>query len=532
MTPKRKITKQRWQQSNSTNSANGTTSSASSKLKRDFPDVSPVALAFLEDNHRYQNDDDATGYISYCDDDAISPRPFRTGSAFCTRDKKESTREIVEESNMQVSFCEMTAAEMNQILDWWSTPKKIRKAELTGTPNQVESGTGKNDSQKPKVSLVSDLNLPLLDQENDVSIEQALAGNSLMCSTPDSKSSNVIGNNFELGSVKHSLFSGPLFSPSSPCESGMSNGIDGEEALPQDLSFYSSLKEVSKFFLFHDTSDTQETTSSKEDPQINNHSVFAFDLTGKDEVDLNVSFVAREQQENIARLVFDTQDMAERVAFLTETSGTDEADHDGDNASLMRERSSSHAATTLFKLPVITKSLHRRRRRRRQRQNAAQRNRSCEDMAPTTTTCDDSVDAWMQLDWKDHVHLWLFRQFMILETTFVSRCLFPVLPIPMLLFLIQRPKVFRYCLLVFVLFGVVIFVPCLMIMMTLWYCYPTSGRVITDGAPMPNLQLFLQHPYYESEHHYSLQSCLPATIAHPSGALEISEARNIDSLIL
>ena len=364
------------------------------------------------------------------------------------------TSETVEESNIQVQFCEMTAQEMKQILDWWST--------------NVD-----NDDDDVPLAAVSifdqpqnSLNLP---DDTDADVNHLLS-TSFISVTPSSPPDVSDVWNCTLDTPRNSSF-----------------GLLIDQPLPQNVSFFSPIQDLS--FLSYRDDETSEACSETFD--FTDLGVGAFFATTAGDTQR----YAQEQTEEVTRMLFRTQDMADKIASLTETSGAedDTEDLDKDDDSL----STHDPVTTLpfisLEYPRTVNTVFRR----------PARNKKVEQNIMTAIQSTRSEDSLLKLYWRDHWRLWLRRRLMLVEAVIVSRCLVHLLPLPLLLYLMHRPKLFRSLLWSTLLLSFVAF-----LFVTLSWCR-FSLRVVAPVNVQLSLDTFLRQPYYASELHYALQTPLP-----------------------
>lgn len=365
-----------------------------------------------------------------------------------------STTELVEESNMQVDFCEMTAEEMNQILQWWSSKAWMEDVNQ-GSPSQNNSLLHVEDEEEEDNKPTSDI-----------------PNNSLVYDTPPQSGVDLtdLALDGDETSAKHDtrevLFADESFN------------LLVDQPLPQYVSFFSPIRDES---VNPDAPSTPKVDISTVDG-IADFSLREF--SSPEELHTSVQV----QHDEVTRLLFQTQDMADQVAALTETSATED-DGDHNDASTVCSSEEQQRVITPSKLPLPPRRSLRRRRR----------GKNLDSMTLLSSSSEDSITkAYMQLKWRDHGRLWLLRQILRLEMILVSRCLVPVFPLPLLLYLMHRPKTLRSMLCTLIPL-VAVGLPFLV-----WWYFPR--RMSTTVAPLYSLDLFLQQPYYSSTFHYSLQS--------------------------
>ncbi|CAB9522314.1 expressed unknown protein [Seminavis robusta] len=211
---------------------------------------------------------------------------------------------------------------------------------------------------------------------------------------------------------------------------------------------------------------------------------------GSDQEDMRAT--AQEQHEEVTRLLYQTQDMAEKVASLAETSCTEEEEDEEGNETDHDDECTGPLLEVVEGWLNAPRGGIRRRRRKKLHSNIHNKSPSDQEVPSSSL---------LQLRWQDYAHLWFRRHRMSFETAIVRRCLVPVLPLPALLHLMNRPKLTRQ-----LVWGTIL-LAMLGFPLILWLYFPQ--RVLAPVSVQPKLDLFLQHPYYTSELHYSLHAIRP-----------------------
>jgi len=284
------------------------------------------------------------------------------------RHEQISTDDIVEESKIQVHFCEMTVEEMNQILDWWSlNPDEMMKDENQQCLALHNSLAGL-DSDDPS-TCESDAE----ESDNDRSQAASLLDKA---STTEEDLSDFV----------------PLLFPE---ESDYFDKLDNDEN--QTITTTSS--DTCKKFALKGSSDPQD-----------------------------VHLAAQQQHEEVARLLYQTRDMAEQMLSLAETSATE--DDDDEDIAVNTHWSSLTVASThqLFN---------------DSRSNDDGNSSNDGKPAITQTESDYKGRSRVPLCWRRKKTRWAKRRLMKLETTIVSKVLVPWLPSSLLLYGMHRPRAFR-----------------------------------------------------------------------------------------
>lgn len=374
-----------------------------------------------------------------------------------------STTEMVEESNMQVSFSEMTSREMEEILHWWTTM------------------AGKEDNDNNQTKFAPNNSLLRLEEEQQAQHQATEEGtleneNVSVMSSSSAPVFEAEGSSEDLIVMSAKEEGLQVEDVNEPMVHQASTNLLIDQPLPQDVAFFSPIKAETSGVIGSSTPNAGEsfmTPFSNEIPDFNLRSV-----SSPEEIHQEVCV----QHDEVTRLLFQTRDMADKVAALTETSATE--DDNDESASFISDVS---------EIPTLPPPRNLRRRRRK--------TVNIDSFPPKSTDSVHSPSNCMQLEWHHHCRLFLFRQLMKLEMAIVARVLVPMLPLHYLLRVLHRPEAFRSVLVAFVV-SVTVFLPFL-----LWWHFPIH-KAVTE-APLPSLNLFLNHqPFYASGIRYSLHTTL------------------------
>lgn len=374
-----------------------------------------------------------------------------------------STTEMVEESNMQVSFSEMTSREMEEILHWWTTM------------------AGKEDNDNNQTKFAPNNSLLRLEEEQQAQHQATEEGtleneNVSVMSSSSAPVFEAEGSSEDLIVMSAKEEGLQVEDVNEPMVHQASTNLLIDQPLPQDVAFFSPIKAETSGVIGSSTPNAGEsfmTPFSNEIPDFNLRSV-----SSPEEIHQEVCV----QHDEVTRLLFQTRDMADKVAALTETSATE--DDNDESASFISDVS---------EIPTLPPPRNLRRRRRK--------TVNIDSFPPKSTDSVHSPSNCMQLEWHHHCRLFLFRQLMKLEMAIVARVLVPMLPLHYLLRVLHRPEAFRSVLVAFVV-SVTVFLPFL-----LWWHFPIH-KAATE-APLPSLNLFLNHqPFYASGIRYSLHTTL------------------------
>lgn len=367
---------------------------------------------------------------------SVKVKNLSQGNLVSSDDPKPwSSSDLVEESRCQVSFCEMTAKEMNQIVEWWSTNPNLENSDTV-----VLQRNSLNLEEKADDAAGSD--------EGEPTNESSPEGFALRMPTREKKH-------------------GPATCSSDNCH------LLVEPPLRRDVSFFSLVKQGRL--------DHLSLSLSKGSGKSISIAVGSF------VEDDDIHATVQQQHEEINRLLYQTRDMADQMAFLTETSDTE----DDEDSNVVPDRE-SYLQPNLTDQPTKSKDILRKRNRDRQTRSNI--------FTAFSNIHDDFATLSLQLQWKDRSQIWLQHGLSRLETTIVSVLLVPHVPLPMLLFLVQRPRLFRATLLAFFVaaFVVLPFVG--------WYWFHVHIKHSTSPA---SVEFFTTQPYYTSDLHYSLQFAQP-----------------------
>lgn len=447
----------------------------------------------------YDTDDESLRYPDRieeedsADDDSICVREVFP----CIGNKPEeavSTTELVEESKMQVGFCETTAEEMNEIMQWWSSKAGMEDDTQASTcaPNntllgmsdledekvEVEPQVEAELKQEPPCYLIFSGDQPLVEPcvASEPVVEGVAKNETTGAGAREIKSAEAIGLHDTpynaakalVGVSPRPSMMGPeeatdsLLGRRAPLQSSYltpqkasSSGVLVDQAVSPDPVFYSPL------------GDTNFCTPPVRDPrELPDFSMRSF--SSPDELHYSATI----QHEEVTRLLFQTRDMADQVAALTESSATE----DDIDASM---RSDSDLPPKL--LPPLPP-----------RRSSLRRRRHCKVEADISTL-KSCVSTSVELRWQDYGRLWLLRQGKKLETTLVTRFVVPILPNRLLVHLMLRPKTFRKQMWA-VLLLLAISPPLL-----IWYLFQT--RLDITLAPLPSVELFRQKPFFDRYYH-------------------------------